>query len=51
MHELTPGRPVANPRRTKLGPEWTAQPTTSGGHPHPTPTPAGDPDAEGRSLS
>lgn len=29
MHELDARRTVANPRRTRLAADWTAQPTTS----------------------
>ncbi|MFI9814188.1 hypothetical protein [Saccharothrix variisporea] len=29
MHELDSRRTVANPRRTRLSADWTAQPTTS----------------------
>lgn len=40
MHETVTGQPVANPRRTRLGPDWTARSTGVTARPQPMPGPA-----------
>ncbi len=42
MHETITGQAVANPRRTRLGPDWTARSTDVAAHPQPTPSTATD---------
>lgn len=48
MHELDARRTVANPRRTRLSADWTAQPTTS---PSGSPTETAHGDAARRSSA
>lgn len=47
MHEIDAGRAVANPRRTRLGPDWIAQSSDVTGHSQPTPSPAPTAGADG----
>ncbi|MBW4717141.1 hypothetical protein [Saccharothrix obliqua] len=42
MQETDTGRAVANPRRTRLGADWTAGSTGVADHPRPVPSPAPD---------
>ncbi|NUT49073.1 MAG: hypothetical protein HOV94_17460 [Saccharothrix sp.] len=51
MHETDFGRAVANPRRTRLGADWTARPTDSTGGSRPAPGPTSDADTPRRPLS
>lgn len=39
MHETDTGHPVANPRRTRLGADWTARSATAPERSAPTPSP------------
>ncbi|WP_433272414.1 hypothetical protein ACQPZF_16290 [Actinosynnema sp. CS-041913] len=50
MHETDTGQAVANPRRTRLGSDWTPQPTGVADQPRPTPDPAPGTGAGERSL-
>jgi hypothetical protein len=45
MQQTEFGRAVANPRRTRLGADWTARPTGVADRPQPTPGPASGADA------
>jgi hypothetical protein len=42
MHETDFGRAVANPRRTRLGADWTARPTDVADRSQPSPGPTSD---------
>ncbi|WP_306749954.1 hypothetical protein [Saccharothrix yanglingensis] len=50
MHETETGRAVANPRRTRLGADWTAKSTGAVDQPQPTSGPTPGAGAEARSL-
>ncbi|MEV0676493.1 hypothetical protein AB0I60_08205 [Actinosynnema sp. NPDC050436] len=51
MHEIEAGQAVANPRRTRLGPDWTGRAGGVAGHPQPTPDPAREVTGDGRSSA
>ncbi|MFD1150423.1 hypothetical protein [Saccharothrix hoggarensis] len=48
MHETDNGQAVANPRRTRLGPDWTAKSTAGTDRSQPTSSPV--PGAQGRPV-
>ncbi|WP_153278177.1 hypothetical protein [Saccharothrix syringae] len=50
MHQTDTGRAVANPRRTRLGLDWTARPVGGADRPQPAPNPAPDACAEERPV-
>lgn len=42
MHETDTGRAVANPRRTRLGADWTSRSTEAADRSQPAPGPSSD---------